>query len=307
MSAPSLACAIACAAPRAQLTHPRADPAVDSSYSVPEESLLEDQDASNGGGAYIVRLAAGNPDVYLRKELLWPFIREFADRAIEYVRCKQIELEQVHGQTCRVICIHGHYADAAEIACMISSTLGSLVAVTGHSLGRNKLDNILKGGKLTRSEVEAQYRIGRRIEAEERALDGADVILTSTTQEIDEQWGLYDGYDASLHRALMRSRRNTGRWVPRMSVIPPGVDFTRVKPIDLDAPPEGDDEPPIWKEIGRFLRNPRKPAILALARPDAKKNLVSCQPDLPGCMQLDLCSGHVAHPHPCIWREQHAA
>lgn len=86
--------------------------------------------------------------------------------------------------------------------------------------------------------------------------------------------GLYDGYDANLQRALQRARRVTGRWVPRMAVIPPGVDFDRVKPVDLDAPPEGDDEPPIWKEIARFLRNPRKPAILALARPDAKKNLV---------------------------------
>lgn len=159
---------------------------------------------------------------------------------------------------------------------MMGSTLGTIVAVTGHSLGRNKLENILKGGKLTRSETEAQYRIGRRIEAEERALDGADVIFTSTVQEIDSQWGLYDGYDASLHRALMRSRRVTGRWVPCMAVIPPGVDFARVKPVDLDTLPEGDDEPPIWKEIARFLRNPRKPAILALARPDAKKNLVRC-------------------------------
>ena len=270
-----------------------ADPSVDGSYGVPEESLIEEQDVTRGGGAYIVRLAAGNPAVYLRKELLWPFVREFADRGTEYVSRKQKELEQVHGQTCRVICVHGHYADAAEvrlldassgallthrlqISCLMSSTLGTVVAVTGHSLGRNKLENILKGGKLTRSETEAQYRIGRRIEAEERALDGADVIFTSTVQEIDSQWGLYDGYDANLHRALMRSRRVTGRWVPRMAVIPPGVDFTRVKPVDLDAPPEGDDEPPIWREIARFLRNPRKPAILALARPDAKKNLVRC-------------------------------
>jgi len=86
--------------------------------------------------------------------------------------------------------------------------------------------------------------------------------------------GLYDGYDANLQRALQRARRVTGRWVPRMAVIPPGVDFDRVKPVDLDAPPEGDDEPPIWKEIARFLRNPRKPAILALQRADSKKNLV---------------------------------
>ena len=71
-----------------------------------------------------------------------------------------------------------------QIACMISSTLGTAVAVTGHSLGRNKLASILAGGKMTRSETEAQYRIGRRIEAEERALDYADVIFTSTVQEV---------------------------------------------------------------------------------------------------------------------------
>jgi sucrose-phosphate synthase len=60
-----------------------------------------------------------------------------------------------------------------------------------------------------------------------------------------------------------------------MAVIPPGLDFERVQPVDINAPPpEGDDEPPIWREISRFLQNPRKPAILVLARPDAKKNLV---------------------------------
>ncbi len=93
--------------------------------------------SASGGGAYIVRLAAGNPDVYLRKariwlprcaalenvltqcsrcpqELLWPHIREFADRTVEYVRAKQRELQEEHGQNVRVLCIHGHYADAAE-------------------------------------------------------------------------------------------------------------------------------------------------------------------------------------------------
>ena len=72
---------------------------------------------TRGAGAYIRRLCAGNPDIYLRKELLWPFIREFADRAIEYVCKKQAELEHEHGQACRVVCVHGHYADAAEV-CM---------------------------------------------------------------------------------------------------------------------------------------------------------------------------------------------
>jgi hypothetical protein len=32
------------------------------------------------------------------------------------------------------------------------------------------------------------------VEAEERGLDSAVVVLTSTQQEVDEQWGLYDGW-----------------------------------------------------------------------------------------------------------------
>ncbi len=46
---------------------------------------------------------------------------------------------------------------------------------------------------MTAAEVEATYRIARRIEAEERALDAASVVFTSTQQEVAEQWGAYDG------------------------------------------------------------------------------------------------------------------
>jgi len=70
---------------------------------------------------------------------------------------------------------------------MIGATLSCPVVVTGHSLGRNKLASILSAGKLTRSEVEEQYRIGRRIEAEERALDHAEAVVVSTQAEIDVQ------------------------------------------------------------------------------------------------------------------------
>lgn len=46
---------------------------------------------------------------------------------------------------------------------------------------------------MTKKEIEDNYAISRRIEAEERALETATMVLTSTQQEIDEQWGLYDG------------------------------------------------------------------------------------------------------------------
>ena len=39
-------------------------------------------------------------------------------------------------------------------------------------------------------EVEAAYNISRRIEAEERALDAADLVFVSTQEEIEEQVGI---------------------------------------------------------------------------------------------------------------------
>ena len=256
------------------LTRLITDPLVDESYGLREEYLLEGDAPDNGGGAYIIRLPAGDPSIYLRKELLWPHVREFADHGIEYVQQQQQRLAEALGTPCRVLCVHGHYADAAEVSTLMAATLNLSVFVTGHSLGKNKLDGILREGKMTRSEVETQYRIGRRIEAEERALDHAEVIFVSTEEEIHRQWALYSGFDATLERALARSTRFTGRAMPRMVVIPPGLDFSSVHPFDPDAPlPVGDEEPTIWRDIARWLRNPRKPAILAIARPDAKKNL----------------------------------
>lgn len=41
--------------------------------------------------------------------------------------------------------------------------------------------------------MEATYRISRRIEGEERALDAVSCVFTSTQQEVAEQWGTYDG------------------------------------------------------------------------------------------------------------------
>jgi hypothetical protein len=62
----------------------------------------------------------------------------------------------------------------------------------------------------------------RRIEGEELALDAAELVITSTRQEIDEQWGLYDGFDVKLEKVLRaRTRRGVschGRFMPRMVV-----------------------------------------------------------------------------------------
>lgn len=53
-------------------------------------------------------------------------------------------------------------------------------------------------GTTTRREIEDTYAMSRRIEAEERALDAACLVFTSTQQEVTDQWGLYDGCAAAL-------------------------------------------------------------------------------------------------------------
>ncbi|KAJ4953280.1 hypothetical protein NE237_030112 [Protea cynaroides] len=281
---------------------------VDSSYGEPIEMLSWpcDADAQIEGesrGAYIIRIPCGPRERYIPKESLWPYIPEFVDGALGHIVSMSRALgDQVNGgKPTWPYVIHGHYADAGEVAAYLSGTLNVPMVLTGHSLGRNKFEQLLKQGRLSREDINSTYKILRRIEAEELGLDAAEMVVTSTRQEIDEQWGLYDGFDIKLERKLrVRRRRGVsclGRYMPRMVVIPPGMDFSNVKqePVDVDGDLSsiiGSDRaqskrqvPPIWSEIMRFFTNPHKPMILALSRPDPKKNVTTllkafgeCQP-----------------------------
>ncbi|KAL1554832.1 putative protein serine/threonine kinase, variant 2 [Salvia divinorum] len=179
----------------------------------------------------------------------------------------------------------------------LSGALNVPMLFTGHSLGRDKLVQLLRQGRLSRDEINSTYKIMRRIEAEELSLDASEIVITSTRQEIEEQWRLYDGFDPILERKLRaRIKRNVncyGRFMPRMVVIPPGMEFHHIIPHDgdMDAELEPDEDgkspdPPIWTEIMRFFSNPRKPMILALARPDPKKNLTTLVKAFGECRPL---------------------
>ncbi|KAL6660549.1 hypothetical protein ACP70R_001584 [Stipagrostis hirtigluma subsp. patula] len=285
------------------LTRQISYPDVDWTYGEPVEMITRATDADDdgaGGGAYIVRLPCGPRDKYLHKESLWPHIPEFVDRALAHITNVARALgEQLAGdgpsaasaaQPVWPYVIHGHYADAAEVAAHLASALNVPMVMTGHSLGRNKLEQLLKLGRMPRAEIQGTYRIARRVEAEETGLDAADVVVTSTKQEIEEQWGLYDGFDPRVERKLRVRRRQglscLGRYMPRMVVIPPGMDFSYVDTQDL-AEGDGDLQalispdkakkplPPIWSQVLRFFTNPHKPMILALSRPDPKKNVTT--------------------------------
>jgi len=209
---------------------------------VVESGVAEDyaqSDESLGGCARIVRLDAG-PDAYLPKEQLWEHLDAFVDNALAYLREQQRQPDIVHS----------HYADAGYVGSRLAGILGVPLVHTGHSLGRVKRRRLLASG-LTAEQVETRYNMVRRVEAEETTLASAELVITSTHQEIDEQYGLYDHYQPD-----------------QMRVIPPGVDLARF------FPPRGDENrSDIAREIRRFLRDPDKPMVLALSRPDRRKNI----------------------------------
>ncbi|OUZ99836.1 Glycosyl transferase [Macleaya cordata] len=288
------------------LTRQVSAPDVDWSYGEPTEMLSPRgsegfmHEMGESSGSYIVRIPFGPRDKYIPKELLWPHIPEFVDGALNHIiQMSKVLGEQVGGgEPVWPIAIHGHYADAGDSAALLSGALNVPMLFTGHSLGRDKLEQLLKQGRQSREEINATYKIMRRIEAEELALDSSEIVITSTRQEIDKQWSLYDGFDVILERKLRaRIKRNVscyGRFMPRMVIIPPGMEFHHIDPHDgdMDGESEGNEDHPaspdphIWSEIMRFFTNPRKPMILALARADPKKNITTLVKAFGECRPL---------------------
>ncbi len=192
-------------------------------------------------GAHIIRLPCG-PRRYLRKELLWPHLDAFIDNALQQMR--RI------GRTPDVI--HSHYADSGYVGARLSQLLGVPLIHTGHSLGRIKLQRLLESG-MAENIIESRYNISQRIEAEEITLGNASLVVASTNQEVEEQYSRYENYQPK-----------------RMVVIPPGVDLSRFHP-----PRRGEPLPGYAAQLERFLRQPRKPMILALSRADRRKNIAT--------------------------------
>ena len=219
------------------------DPAVSGDYAVPVEPVND--------RFRIVRIRCGGGK-YIRKERLWLHLDEFVDKTIRFIR-RQGRLPHV---------VHGHYADAGYVAAQLSGFFGVPFAFTGHSLGRVKEEKLRHDG-MRPEEMTRRYRIDHRIAMEEGILRQADLVVASTHQEVEDQYGRYDYGNR-----------------PSFKVIPPGLDVDIFYPYYYDLLPDSErDEAALYaqasvlKELNRFFTYPEKPLILALCRPDKRKNI----------------------------------
>src|SRR5574340_131326 len=194
------------------------DPHVGPDYAEPIEAL--------GPKARIVRIDVG-PEGYIRKEELWDHLDSFADNALALLRAEGLSPDIVHS----------HYADAGYVGTRLANLLGLPLVHTGHSLGRVKRRRLIAAG-VKRDVIEARYHMARRVEAEELTLGSASLVIASTANEIEEQYGLYDHYQPEQMRVIpefpvvtRESRRNSRKttWLPR---------HRKMKPFPATAPQE---------------------------------------------------------------------
>lgn len=183
----------------------------------------------------IIRLPTPNP-AYLTKEELWSEVPAYAEALIAWINAQDAPPD----------IIHAHYADAGVVAALIRERLGIPYTFVAHSLGRIKMDAFRDSAGLENPDsIDALLR---RIESEERAIKDASVIIASSRDEAELQYADYTNYSPG-----------------RIRIVPPGAELAAFK----DAPPRLE----VDRQINRFLTHPDKPALMAIARPVAKKNL----------------------------------
>jgi len=199
----------------------------------------------------IVRIQCGGRK-YLRKELLWPFLDEYIDKTLKFIK-RQKAIPDI---------VHGHYPDAGYVAMHLARIFGIPFVYTGHSLGRSKKSKLLNDG-MGAEEINRRYKIDHRIGVEEEIIKHADLIVVSTNQEIEQQYGLYTNRRTDIFR-----------------VFPPGLDTRKFYPFYHDMLPETEKDEQatyarasVLQELNRFFMHPDKPLILTLCRPDKRKNI----------------------------------
>ncbi|AOC96650.1 Mannosylfructose-phosphate synthase [Flavobacterium anhuiense] len=217
------------------------DPALSPEYAVPVEIINDKLD---------IRRIPFLGKKYKPKEQLWEGLDLFVNGAMQHIKQHNIFPDW----------IHSHYADAGYAAAELSAVLNIPFAHTGHSLGFYKKKKLVESGE-TEEELEKKFKFKARIAAEERTLELAEFIVTSTEQEI-ETYKAYKNFELGKYHA-----------------ISPGIDTRKFVPYyyqenDSDKHME-EAQRKYWvaESISKFLTNPHKPIILALSRPDRHKNL----------------------------------
>lgn len=199
--------------------------------------------------ARIVRIQCGGL-LYKEKEQLWNHLDEFVDKMIRFTESQE-DFPDV---------VHGHYADGNYISRELSKVFKNVFIATGHSLGRNKKNILLKEG-FSPDKIDTKFNIEKRIEVEENTLLKAHAVIVSTHYEIESQYKLYDNCLKGKFTVIAPGF-NQEVFYPYYKTSMPGFSMMMEEEMALFR---------INSEIERFLFAPEKPLILSIGRADKRK------------------------------------
>lgn len=205
------------------------EPALGATYARIDDELLP--------GVPLHRLR-GQSSAYLAKEALYTEHDVLAERLAEWLS----------EQPRRPDVLHAHYGDAGALARRMRKRLGLPYIFTAHSLGAVKARWLaIEGASVNPTRTAS---LTRRIDIEQSAIHGADLIVASSADEARQQYGLYQPAGRRLS----------------ICVNAPGCELGRFSSADTQQS--------VGAALEAAFETPGKPILLCLARPVWRKNLL---------------------------------
>ena len=129
--------------------------------------------------------------------------------------------------------IIGNYSDGNLVASLLSSWLGVTQCNIAHALEKLKYPN----SALYWQDMEKDYHFSLQYTADLISMNMADIIITSTSQEIcgtDTTQGQYESYSFFSMPQLFTVVNGINLFHPKFNVVSPGADDTVFFPFDQD-------------------------------------------------------------------------
>lgn len=208
---------------------------------------------------------------WLSRFRVWPYLDQFAIDVED-------ELRREFGG--RPDLLVGNYSDGNLVATLLSQNMGVTQSNIAHALEKSKY----LFSDLHWENFEAEYHFSVQFMADLMAMNLADFIISSTSQEIigtDQVIGQYESYQFFTMPGLLNVTSGINLFHPRFNVIPPGVAPETFFPYSQHKRrkknPGRELEAILFSREDQdclgCLAHPELPPIFSIARLDRIKNL----------------------------------
>lgn len=202
---------------------------------------------------------------------VWPYLEQFA------LDAKHELLTELEGNPDLIV---GNYSDGNLVASLLASWLQVIQCNIAHALEKPKY----LFSALYWKDLEADYNFSLQFTADLIAMNKADIIISSTSQEIagtETSMGQYESYRLFSMPGLYKVSNGIHLHHPKFNVVSPGVDESLYFPyMQTERRLENQTREVtgrLFAQAGAHcygeLKDPDKPSIFTMARLDKIKNL----------------------------------